>query len=373
MSGRSTSTTATKVPEALARTVEDVERMGLARLEPVPRVYFTMGEDREQTASENKLAFTRLRLLPRLLRGVACRSLETTVLGEPITMPVGISPAPFHRMAHPDGELATARAVEAAGTVMILSMFSTTSLEDVRDAAPKALLWFQVFIHPNRSATQKLVLRAQNAGYRALVCTVDAPVGGTKSGTFGEFLKEYSDKLRAANFSDNEVQSGGKSLAQQFLDPGMTWEDIAWLKSISTVPIVVKGVVTAEAAIQAVEHGASAILVSNHGGRQLDGVPATIDVLPDIVRAVGHRCEVYLDGGIRLGTDVIKALALGARAVFVGRPAIFGLAYDGLAGVSKVLEILRSEVDRAMALMGCRTISELHAGMVVRQERFARL
>ncbi|KAH7950407.1 hypothetical protein HPB49_023734 [Dermacentor silvarum] len=372
MSRNSSVTPTTRGPEDV-KTVEDVERAALANLDPVPRVYFTMGEDREQTVSENKVAFTRFRLLPRLLRGVAIRSLKMTLLGARTSMPVGISPAPFHRMAHPDGEKATAKAAEAAGTVMILSMFSTTSLEDVRNAAPSALLWFQVFIHPDRTATERLVARAQQAGYKALCCTLDAPVGGTKSGTFGEYLKQYSDKLRAANFDDDDAKQGGKSLAQTFLDPGLTWQDLAWLKSICSLPIVVKGVLTAEAAVQAADHGASAILVSNHGGRQLDGVPATIEVLSDIVRAVGHRCEVYLDGGVRLGTDVVKALALGARAVFVGRPAIFGLAYNGQEGVTKVLEILRSEVDRAMALMGCRSVSELHSDMVVRQECFARL
>ncbi|XP_077527666.1 2-Hydroxyacid oxidase 1-like [Haemaphysalis longicornis] len=362
------------IPELKVKTLEDIERMAVAKLDPGPRAYYTMGADQEQTLAENKLAFKRLRLLPRLLRGVAKRNLETSVLGQKISMPIGISPTALHRMAHPDGELATAKAAGAAGTVMVLSLSSTTSMEDVRDAAPNGLRWFQIYVMNNRQLTQRLVVRAQQAGYRALVFTADSPVAGSRTEMLGEYLKRYSEDLRPANFSEAELSnSGGAALAQQILDPSLTWKELAWLKSISSLPIVVKGVLTVESAILALDHGASAILVSNHGGRELDGVPATIDVLPDIVRAVGHRCEVYMDSGVRQGTDVVKALALGARAVFVGRPVIFGLAYNGEEGVSEVLQILRSELDRAIALMGCRSVGELHSGMVVQQERFSRM
>ncbi|XP_049273761.1 2-Hydroxyacid oxidase 1 [Rhipicephalus sanguineus] len=357
-----------------ARTVADIEKMGMAKLSPGPRFYYSMGADEERTLAENMQAFKGLRLLPRLLRGVVNRSLETVLLGQRVSLPVGISPTAFHKVAHPDGEAATARAAAKAGTVMIVSISSTTSLEDVREAAPNALLWFQLCIFADRTITHRLVRRAEEAGYSAIVYAADIPVGGSNSEKFGDFLKDYMEDLGFANFRDEDVAStGGKFQSRLVMNPESTWSDVAWLKSITKLPLVVKGILTVEAAIQAVEHGASAIMVSNHGGRQLDCVPATIDVLPGIVRAVGHRCEVYVDGGVRLGTDVVKAIALGARAVFVGRPILYGLAYRGEEGVVRVLDILRAETDRAMALMGCRCVSELHTDMVVRLERISKL
>ncbi|XP_037571530.1 2-Hydroxyacid oxidase 1-like isoform X1 [Dermacentor silvarum] len=373
MDSHSTSVSSSTGPEPV-RTLADIERMGLAKLSPGPRFYYSMGADEKQTLTENVNAFKRLRLLPRLLRGVVNRSLETVLLEQHVSMPIGIAPTAFHKMAHPDGEAATAKAAEASRTVMIVSIVSTTSMEDVREAAPNAILWLQLCILRERAITQRLVARAERAGYSAIVYTADIPVGGSNTATFGNFLNDYSKELRCANFREEDVaNSGGRFVSTEIMNPETTWADVAWLKSITKLPLVVKGILTVEAAIQAVEHGASAIIVSNHGGRQLDCVPATIDVLPDIVRAVGHRCQVYLDGGVRLGTDIIKALALGARAVFVGRPVLYGLAYNGEQGAFKVLEILRTETDRAMALMGCRSVNELHPSMVVRRERLANL
>lgn len=361
-------------PGEPVRTVADIERLGMAQLSPGPRVYYSMGADEERTLKENVKAFRRLRLLPRLLRGVADRSLDTVLLGQRVSFPVGIAPTAFHKMAHPDGEAATAKAAAAAGTVMIVSISSTTALEDVRQAAPSAILWFQLCVLEDRTITRRLVTRAECAGCSAIVYTADIPVGGSNTEKFGNFLNDYSQDLKFANFREEDVVStGGKFRSCQVMNPASTWADVTWLKSVTKLPLVVKGILTVEAAVQAVEHGASAIMVSNHGGRQLDCVPATVDVLPDIVRAVGHRCEVYVDGGIRLGTDVIKALAIGARAVFIGRPTLYGLAYNGEDGVLKVLEILRTETDRAMALMGCRSVRELRPDMVVRRERLAKL
>ncbi|XP_054930893.1 2-Hydroxyacid oxidase 1-like isoform X2 [Dermacentor andersoni] len=373
MDNHSISVSPSTSPEPV-RSLADIERMGLAKLCPGPRFYYSMGADEKQTLAENVNAFKRLRLLPRLLRGVAHRSLESVLLEQRVSMPIGIAPTAFHKMAHPDGEAATAKAADAAGTVMVVSISSTTSMEDVREAAPNAILWFQLCILRDRAITQRLVRRAERAGYSAIVYTADIPVGGSNTATFGNFLRDYSKELRFANFIEEDVtHSAGRFPSHEVMNPETTWADVAWLKSLTKLPLVVKGILTVEAAIEAIEHGASAIMVSNHGGRQLDCVPATIDVLPDIVRAVGHRCQVYVDGGVRLGTDVIKALALGAHAVFVGRPVLYGLAYRGEQGAFKVLEILRAETDRAMALMGCRSVSELHPGMVVRLERLAKL
>ncbi|XP_075725513.1 2-Hydroxyacid oxidase 1 isoform X2 [Rhipicephalus microplus] len=373
MSSRSTAVPAGANAE-LVRTLADIERVGKAKLSSGPRLYYSMGADEEITLAENVQAFKRLRLLPRLLRGVADRSLETVLLGKRVSLPVGISPTAFHKMAHPDGEAATAKAAAKAGMVMIVSISSTTALEDVRHAAPDALLWFQLCVLADRAITHRLVTRSEKAGYSAIVYTADIPVGGSNTERFGDYLNDCSGDLRFANFREEDVtNTGGRFQPRQVMNPESTWSDVTWLKSITKLPVVVKGILTVEAAIQAVEHGASAIMVSNHGGRQLDCVPATIDVLPEIVRAVGSRCEVYVDGGVRLGTDVVKAIALGARAVFVGRPVLYGLAYSGEQGVLKVFEILRTETDRAMALMGCRSVSELHTDMVVHLERISKL
>ncbi|KAM7312816.1 hydroxyacid oxidase 1 [Ixodes scapularis] len=245
---------------------------------------------------------------------------------------------------------------------MVLSTFSGTSIEDVRSAVPDGLRWFQLSIYKDRDFTRSLVERAEQAGFKALVMTVDVPVPG------------HWIKLRKAGHNRNVTVLGapGKPRAETWngsyfdvLDASVTWDDIAWLKSISKLPVIAKGILTAEDAEEAVKHGVSAILVSNHGGRQLDGVPSTIEALPEVVRAVRGRVEVYLDGGVRRGTDVVKALALGARAVFVGRPVLWGLAYNGQAGVSRMLEILREELDRALALMG---EPELHTFQVAWEE-----
>ncbi|CAN7944529.1 unnamed protein product, partial [Ixodes hexagonus] len=278
----------------------------------------------------------RLLLRPRILRDVAQRNMEVTLLGnQVISMPVGISPTAFLKMAHPDGETATARAAQAAGTLLIQGTFSTTSLEDVQQAAPDGLRWFQTYIFRNRSLTRDVVERAEKAGYRALVLTVDMPVAGNQVTRIkNKFIAPKVVKMSGfrillssvSGVTPDDLLPGVPY--QGYLDPSLTWDDVAWLKSITKLPVVAKGIYTAEDADEAIRHGVSAILVSNHGGRQLDCVPAAIELLPEILSAVRGRVEVYLDGGIRHGTDVVKALALGAKAVFVGRPAIWGLAYN---------------------------------------------
>ncbi|CAN8015293.1 unnamed protein product [Ixodes persulcatus] len=307
--------------------------------------------------------------------GVAVRSTEVTLLGDQkLSLPVGISPTAAQSGAHPDGEVATAKAAQNARTVMVVSTFSATSIEDLRSAAPDGLRWFQLSIYKDRDFTRSLAERAEQAGYKALVLTVDLAVPGLRTEGRKEFFADMSKSigsvLGASGIPRAETWNG---LYRDVLDASATWDDVAWLKSISKLPVIAKGILTAEDAEEAIKHGVSAILVSNHGGRQLDGVPSTIEALPEVVRAVRGRVEVYLDGGVRRGTDVVKALALGAKAVFVGRPVLWGLAYNGQAGVSRMLEILREELDRALALMGCTSVDQLRPEMVVHQQYYSDL
>ncbi|KAK8786962.1 hypothetical protein V5799_023267 [Amblyomma americanum] len=263
---------------------------------------------------------------------------------------------------------------------MILSTLSSTPLEKVRRAAPNALLWLQLYVFKNRSVTTELIYRAEKAGYKALVLTVDTP-------TWGQRIVDVRNAftipkgITIANFENSRYDhfdrikgSGLTKYTNDFFNQALTWDDVTWLKKVTRLPIVLKGIITAEDAKIAVQRGANAILVSNHGGRQLDGSPSTIEALPEIVAAVnGSNTEVYLDSGVRYGTDVIKALALGAKAVFVGRPALWGLAYNGQKGVEKMLHIFKSETDRALALMGRRSVQELQRQDVVRQEHYRKL
>ncbi|XP_076339476.1 2-Hydroxyacid oxidase 1-like isoform X1 [Tachypleus tridentatus] len=314
--------------------LDDFENFAAKNLNKNAFDYYRSGANQEQTLRENIEAFRRLKLRPRLLRNVSCRDLSTTILGQPVNFPVGVAPMAMQKMAHPDGEVATARAAAAVGIVMTLSTIATSSIEEVAEAKPNGLLWFQLFIHRDRKVTEELVRRAENAGYRAFVLTIDTPVFGLR---LADARNKFSlpRHLRMANFGKLDIKSNGiqeakkesglNEYAASLFDPSITWKDILWLKEITKLPLVVKGVLTAEDAKLALEYGASAILVSNHGARQLDGVPASVEVLPEIVQAVHGRCEIYLDGGVRTGTDVLKALALGARAVFVGRPLLWGI------------------------------------------------
>uniref|UniRef100_A0A224YEE9 (S)-2-hydroxy-acid oxidase n=1 Tax=Rhipicephalus zambeziensis TaxID=60191 RepID=A0A224YEE9_9ACAR len=307
------------------------------------------------------------------MRDVSIIDTECTLLGQRLSMPVGISPTALQKMAHPDGESATARAAANAGTVMVLSALSTTSMEDVASGAPGGVRWLQMEVVKDRSVTIDFLSRAERLGYGAIVLTVDMPVFGLRVATVKSRMT-YPENLCLANFEGTnyshikDLKETCLEQLRQSFDRSLTWDALTWIKSVTKLPVVVKGILTAEDAREAVNHGASAILVSNHGGRQLDGVPATIEVLATVVRAVRGRCEVYMDGGVRRGTDVVKALALGARAVFIGRPVIWGLAYDGENGVKKVLDIFKTELERALALMGCASLSDIKPGMVVHHE-----
>lgn len=353
------------------------------RLPTMARGYFNGGARDQVTLRENESRLEALRLRPRVLVDVRQRDLSTTLLGTPISFPVLVAPTAFQSMAWPEGELHTARACARAGTTMVLSTLSTEPVERVVEAwraaggpARGGAVWFQLYVYRDRTATQALVERAAAAGCTALVVTVDAPVLGTREADVrnGFVLPDtlnIRDLLEAAGMAGAAVRAGtpsGSQLASfvyQILDPGLTWDDLAWLRSISPLPVLVKGVLRGDDAELAAAAGCEGIVVSNHGGRQLDTAVAAIDALPEVVEAVGDRTTVLLDGGIRRGVSVLKALALGADAVLVGRPNVWGLSLAGEAGSAHVLSLLRAELDEAMALAGCPTLADITRDRVV--------
>jgi 4-hydroxymandelate oxidase len=348
----------------------ELEELARAKLPRMAFDYYAGGSHDEVTLRENVAAFGRLRVHYRVLRDVSARSTKTRVLGHEVSFPVLVAPTAFHKMAHDDGELATARATSAQGTVMILSSLATTSIEEVAQVATGPL-WFQLYVYKDRGATEAVVARAEAAGCRALVLTVDAPLLGTRERCVRNEFTLPPDlamqNLAAAGYAVMPTATGDSSLAAYVrarLDPSLSWKDLAWLRSRTKLPILIKGIVRADDARLAVDAGVAGIVVSNHGGRQLDTSPATIDVLPSVVDAVAERCEVLVDGGVRRGTDVLKALALGSKAVLLGRPVLWGLALGGQAGVERVLETLRRELDLAMALAGCASIAEVKRDLV---------
>jgi isopentenyl diphosphate isomerase/L-lactate dehydrogenase-like FMN-dependent dehydrogenase len=333
--------------------VWDYERLAEEKLDANAHAYFAGGAGDELTLRENVAAFRRLALRPRMLVDVTSISTATTVLGTEIALPVLVAPLALQRMAHADGELATARAAAAAGTIMCLSSGATARPAEVAAAAPGAKRWHQVYVFSDRTLTTELIDEARSTGFSALVLTVDVP-----------YLGRRERDIRV----DFKIPEGITPIGDLFgagFDTSISWRDLEWLAGYG-LPLVVKGLLTAEDARLACEHGAAAVVVSNHGGRQLDGVAASIDALPEIVEAVDGRAEVLLDGGVRRGTDALKALALGARAVLIGRAMLWGLAVDGEAGVRHVLELLRAEIELGLALLGCCSPAEVTGGHVQR-------
>jgi 4-hydroxymandelate oxidase len=346
----------------------DIEARAFERLPRETADYFAGGAEDEVTLRTNRAAFDAMLLRPRYLVDVSERDLRTTVLGAPVDFPVLLAPTSFQQLAHPDGELATARAAHRAGTLMVLSTFSTVSLEEVQRASP-APKWFQLYVHKDRGLTRSLVTRAHLAGYQALVLTVDVPVLGRRERDLRNGFV-LPPTLRVANFDIGgdgmyEVDDAGLAQFHRGLrEPAFTWKDVDWLASLSPLPIVLKGVMRGDDAAIALDHGIRGIIVSNHGGRQLDSAISSIQALPDVVEHVAGRCEVLMDGGIRRGTDIVKALARGARAVLIGRPLVWGLAWDGAAGIETVLRILRDEFDTALALCGATSVKDLPPGLI---------
>jgi 4-hydroxymandelate oxidase len=310
-----------------------------AKVDPAVWCYFEGGADDEVTLAENVAALRRWQLRPRMLVDVGEVRLETTLLGAPVSMPLGIAPFALQRLLDPEAERATSRAAAAAGALMTVPTLTSFRHAELQ-AAADGPQWLQLYVQRDRSLTLDHLAEAREAGYGAVALTVDLPLIGRRE-----------RDLRLDFAVPPEIPLHYGTLVD--VDPTLTWRDLEWIRAATELPLVLKGIVTHEDAALAAEHGAEAVWVSNHGGRQLDGVAASIDALPEVVEAVAGRCEIYVDGGFRRGGDVVKALALGARAVFVARPIAAGLAIGGEEGVARVLELLRAEIELALGLLGC--------------------
>lgn len=338
----------------------DYEPLAQARIEPAAWDFYQGGSDDELTLRENRTAFERIRLRPRMLVDVTRCNLSTSVLGTSISMPIMVAPMAYHCLAHPEGECASVEGTGKIGTLMIASTFSNCTLEEIAKAASEVNgpLWFQLYIYNDLEVSANLVRRAEAAGYRAIVLTVDAPLLGKRE---RDIRSQFTlpPHLSAGNFPPEDTPKEYIPLPLP-----VTWETVDWLRSQTSLPILLKGILTAEDAELAVQHGVAGIVVSNHGGRQLDSAVSSIEALPEVVEAVAGRCEIYVDGGIRRGTDVLKALALGARAVLVGRPILWGLAVNGAEGVYHVLQLLRDELELSMALAGRPSVESIDRSLV---------
>ncbi len=359
-------------------SVDDLERTANRKLPRIVSDFVSGGSDSEITVQKNVAAFGQIEWAPRFLKDVSDRSVKTDVFGQPLEIPVMLSPAGLASLVHRDGELAAARAAESAGTVFVVSTASSYSLEEI-SAATTGRLWFQVYLWKSREVISDLVKRAEKSRYEALVLTVDVPVVGkrvrdarngmaipprVRPGSVLDVLRRprwlahlsKGPELTFGSLVGSVNPEGQESIAsyvdRELSNSAATWDELVWLRGIWKGPLLVKGVLTAEDAREALRRGADGIIVSNHGGRQLDGCPASIDALTHIVEAVGDRIEVFMDGGVRRGSDVVKARALGASAVFVGRPWFWGLAAGGQEGVERMLEIFSDEIDRTLALLG---------------------
>jgi 4-hydroxymandelate oxidase len=330
-------------------SLRELELQARERLDPAVYDFFAGGADDEHTLRANEAAFAQLGLVPRVLTGAGRPRLEVALLGSRASMPVLIAPTAFHRLAHPDGERATARAAAAAGTVMIASMAATVAIEEIAAAALGA--WFQLYVQPDLGFTEAVVRRAEAAGCAALVVTVDSPTFGNRE----RDLRHGFAKLPAGLCCENMRERPDAPPRRFDFSPDLSWEHVEWLRAATALPLALKGVMHPQDARRAVSLGVDALVVSNHGGRQLDTVPAAIDLLPAIADAVAGEVPLLLDGGVRRGTDVVKACALGASAVALGRPVLWALATGGERGVAAMLELLRGEVERALTLCGLGT------------------
>ena len=350
----------------LPATLADFERAAAERLDKGPLGYYAGGAGDEITLRDNEEAWRRIAIRPRVMVDVSVVDPRTTLLGRSRSSPVIVAPTAFHRLADADGELATARAAASAGTLFCLSSLATTGVAEAAAAAPDSERWFQLYVFRDRAVSDAMVAAARENGFEAIVLTVDLPVLGIRERDVrsGFVIAETTaiPSVRAAKYE--------KALSMlevgELIDPTLTWPDVERFADQSGLPVLVKGVLTAEDARLAAEHGAAGVVVSNHGGRQLDTVLSGADALPAVVDEVGGEIDVIVDGGIRRGTDVLKALALGARAVMVGRPILWGLAAGGQAGAQKVLELLLAEFDNALALAGVPAAAALDRASVQR-------
>jgi len=349
--------------------IDDYHRAARARLPKDVLDYYEGGALDEITLRENTAGWERLKLYYHVLAGVGTRDLSTTILGQSISLPIGIAPMAFQKLACAAGEIATANAAKSVGTLFILSSFSNTAMESVlpQAASPR---WFQLYVYKDRAITEELVHRAEAAGAEAIVVTVDAPGLGTRERDMRNSFR-LPDDLALENLvplgKGNFPKVTGSALAayvRENFKSDLKFEDLDWLCGCTRLPIIVKGVCRGDDARRAAEHGAKAVVVSNHGGRQLDTAPATCEALSAVAAAVGDLCEIYVDGGIRRGSDVLKAIALGARAVLLGRPILWGLCVGGAQGATDVLEILRRELDEAMLLCGCTELGDINRSLL---------
>lgn len=350
--------------------VAELEAIAERKLPRATYDYYAGGAEDERTMARNRAGFERYALLHHVLVNVETVDTSTTVLGSPVTNPVLVAPTAYQRLADDEGETATARATGAAGSLMAVSTLATRSLEEVA-AAASGPLWFQLYVYRDRSVTERLIARAEAAGYRALAVTVDTPRLGRRERDHRNGFT-LPPGLTIANFAQEGPDRAGlerygslAAYASAQLDPSLTWQSIEWLRERTSLPIVLKGIVRADDAKRAVECGANGVWVSNHGGRQLDGCEAAVLALPAVAAAVDGAAEVYVDGGIRRGSEVVKALALGARAVFIGRPVLWGLAVGGERGVRRVLDLLGEEVALSLALAGCPDLRSVDRSLVV--------
>ncbi|MFL5827695.1 MAG: alpha-hydroxy acid oxidase [Thermoleophilaceae bacterium] len=343
----------------LPPTVADFEARAAELLDPGPLGYYAGGAGDEHTLRDNVAAWSRLAIRPRVMADVSAIDPSTTLLGERRRHPIVVAPTAFQRLATPDAECATVRAALATDTIYTLSTLATSSCGEVAEAAPECRRWFQLYVFKDRGVTRELVSQAVEHGYEALVVTVDMPVVGVRERDLRSGF--VVGDATAVPMAAEGGATGTLSMPELFelIDRSLSWDDIEDFASASGLPVIVKGVIIPEDARRACESGAAGVVVSNHGGRQLDTVLSGADALPGVVEEVGDEIEVLVDGGIRRGTDVLKALALGARAVLVGRPILWGLACGGEAGARRVLEILRAEFETALALAGCPSAADL--------------
>jgi 4-hydroxymandelate oxidase len=347
--------------------VESFEAQAAARLDRVAHDYYRSGAWGEHTVHENVAAWRRLWLRPRCMVDVSRRSTATQLLGHALPAPLLVAPTALHRMAHPEGEVATARGAGACGVPMVLSSLSTRTIEDVAKAASSPL-WMQIYIAQDRGFTRALAQRAQAAGCSALMVTVDTPVWGVRERDVHNGFR-VPDGMRMENLERPGMPTGhtGRGIGESLgwtIDASLTWKDLEMLREAVQLPVLVKGVLRGDDAVKAIEHGAAGVVVSNHGGRQLDGAIATATALPEVVQAVAGRVPVIVDGGVRRGTDILRALALGAAAVQVGRPVLWGLATAGADGVQHVLRLLMQEFSLAMALAGCADVAKVRRDLI---------
>jgi 4-hydroxymandelate oxidase len=338
------------------------EPLARRRLSQMAYDYVRSGGADEISMRENRAGFERLKLSPSVLVDVSQIDTRVTVFGGELESPILLAPVAYHRLYHTEGEVGTARGASAAGAGFVISTFTTTAIDEIA-CNTQHPIWFQLYVQRDRAFTKDMVQRAVVSGCKAVCLTVDTPVLGNRYGQLSFGLPKELECVHLRGLAQGaatpefKIQKG--RVFDPLFDPSFNWKDLEWLRSVAGVPVLLKGVLSPEDGKRAVEYGADGVIVSNHGGRNLDNVPATIDALPLVVEAVAGRIPVMLDSGIRRGTDVLMALALGAKAVFIGRPYVYGLAVGGAKGVERVINILRDELERAMALTGRRSIAEI--------------